>query len=119
MIQTSCISDDHLRGLLLGELSDEDAAPLETHLLECPQCVARTRSLRSADTLVIALQRARNAELPAAQSNSIDRLVQRLSDRSQWGTHPSLLDATVAPGAMEAAERSRPDCPAGTGCRAG
>jgi len=99
MSQTSCISDDLLRSLLLGELSEEDAAPLESHLLECLACVARMRSLRSADTLVVALQQARNTELPGVQSSSIDRLVQRLSDRSQLVTHSSLLDATVAPSA--------------------
>ncbi len=101
MIQSSCISDDHLRGLLLGELSDDDATPLENHLLECPACVARTRKLQSADTFVAALQHARKWELPAAQSSSIEMLVQRLSDRSQLATHSSLLDATVAPGEKE------------------
>src|SRR5439155_10738967 len=97
MSTTACIPDDRLILLLLGELSDDDAAPLESHLLDCPACVARTRSLRPADTLVAALRDARASELPAEQSSSVQRLVERLFDRSQLATHSSLLDATVAP----------------------
>jgi anti-sigma factor RsiW len=49
MSPTDCISEDQLRALVLGEVSEQDAGPLEEHLLECPQCVARTRALRSGD----------------------------------------------------------------------
>ncbi len=101
MPDATCIPDERLRPLLLGELSDEDAAPLESHLLECPQCVARTRTLRSSDTLVAALQNAGSPDLSAAASNSINQLVQRLSDRSQLTTQPSSLDATTAFGGAQ------------------
>jgi formylglycine-generating enzyme required for sulfatase activity/serine/threonine protein kinase len=90
--------------LLLGELSDQDAAPLEEHLLTCQTCVARTRSLRSADTLLVALQREGGQSFSAAQSSAIDQLVRRFSDRSHLATHSSLLDSTQDFGPKSSAE---------------
>jgi formylglycine-generating enzyme required for sulfatase activity len=98
MSATLCIPDDRLRALMLGELSEDDAGPLEEHLLQCADCVQRTRSLRSADTLVAALQVAGAEELSAAQSSVVEQLVERLCDRSQFSTHSSLLDPTDVPG---------------------
>src|SRR5262245_49768088 len=97
-MKTSCISDDQLRLLLVGELSDQDAQPLEQHLLDCPSCVARTRSLKSADTLVSALQHAGGSQAAGCESAVVDELVQKLSDRLHLATHSSLLDETQAPG---------------------
>jgi len=103
MNSSGCISDDRLKLLLVGELSDQEAQPLEQHLLECPSCVTRTRSLQSADTLVSALQHAGGGQPVGAQSAVIDQLVQKLSDRSHLATHSSLLDETQAPGAKASA----------------
>src|SRR5262245_29274047 len=98
MFDNVCIPDDRLKQLLVGGLSDQEAQPLEQHLLACPVCVARTRSLRSGDTLVLALQKAGGRSPCTDEPSVVGELVERLSDRSHLATHLSLLDETKAPG---------------------
>ena len=102
MNSPSCIPDDRLRELLLGELTEQESQPLEQHLLACPSCVARTRSLRSADTLVSALAGGL-ADADDSPSADIDRVMQQLTDRSHLATHLSLLDETQTLAAKSAA----------------
>lgn len=94
MTVSECISDEALKLLMVGKLSDAEAAPLDEHLLSCPSCVVRTRSLATADTLVSALQGAGVSEPSPDHSTTISKLVVHLRDRSQFGTLSSMFDAT-------------------------
>lgn len=103
MAVSACISDEALELLLLGKLPEADAEPLDEHLLHCPTCVARTRSLAGADTLVAELQPVGQADgMTPADAAAVSRLVARISDRSQFGTVSSMLDATHVSGTIKA-----------------
>jgi anti-sigma factor RsiW len=52
------ISDEDLELYCLGRATNEQLAPIEEHLLECPECVERAEALLEAiDTLRAALWR--------------------------------------------------------------
>lgn len=51
-------SDEQLELYCLGRATNEDLAPIEEHLLECPECLARAEAmLATIDSLRAALWR--------------------------------------------------------------
>jgi serine/threonine protein kinase len=72
-----CPDETALRRLALGQLADEEAAPLEEHLAGCDRCVAALQALPAGDSLVRGLQEARDAA-PLPEEERIERLARRL-----------------------------------------
>jgi WD40 repeat protein len=84
------IADVHR--LLLGQLSDVAAAPLEAHLLHCRRCGELAGSLAAEDVLVDAM-RAQKSVTPDPDGDVIEQLIGRLEGLSV-GSDPS-VSATV------------------------
>ncbi|MBI1348673.1 SUMF1/EgtB/PvdO family nonheme iron enzyme [bacterium] len=88
MSGTNCIPDPILPALLEGLLSDEESLLWEEHLLQCPQCLERTRNLTTSQTVA---GQSHDSVPPAREivdepiSPSLEALMQRLSDRSRFG----------------------------------
>ncbi|MBX3450957.1 MAG: SUMF1/EgtB/PvdO family nonheme iron enzyme [Planctomycetaceae bacterium] len=83
MLGPECIPDDVLQSLTVGDLSEEKAAFWEEHLLDCPECLARTRSVCKADTLVDALRASRHLQESADEAAAVEALKQRLVEASR------------------------------------
>jgi serine/threonine protein kinase len=71
-----CPGTATLEALLLGRLEDAQAAPLEDHLLSCPRCTTKAKSVVSHDTLVDAMREYRPR--PAEELAAVERIVDRL-----------------------------------------
>jgi formylglycine-generating enzyme required for sulfatase activity/serine/threonine protein kinase/WD40 repeat protein len=78
-----CLSDGVLHSLLVGMLTDDEVAACESHLAECPNCLVRTRNLKSSDTLNDLLSQAKGVEWSSEEEAEIQRLRSRLSDRER------------------------------------
>lgn len=83
MLSPECIPDDVLQSLTVGDLSEEKAASWEEHLLQCPDCLARTRSIGKADTLVDALRASRHLQESADEISAVEALEQRIVETSR------------------------------------
>ena len=94
---TQCPATDDLERLATGLISDEAAAPIERHLLECPACVERMGAVEADDTLLNALKAQSTVkEHPAERSDEFRRLVSRLGEMSPV-TLSTQLDLTNLP----------------------
>lgn len=80
---TRCPDLDDLKRFSAGGLTDEEAAPLEEHILGCPDCVARMPAVSMHDTFLDAL-RATPAVIGDGTTATID---------SQLGQHGRLTVA--------------------------
>jgi serine/threonine protein kinase/WD40 repeat protein/formylglycine-generating enzyme required for sulfatase activity len=83
VIASRCLSDDSLHSLLVGTMSDDDVAVCESHLAECPNCLVRTRSLKTSDTLDNLLSQMKDVEWSREEEAEIERLKPHIADRSQ------------------------------------
>jgi WD40 repeat protein/serine/threonine protein kinase len=72
-----CPDGAALQRLALGQLSDQEAAPLEEHLARCPRCAETLQALQLRDSLVQGLQGARAAP-PPPEWGRIEGLMRRL-----------------------------------------
>lgn len=83
MLGPACIPDDVLQNLTVGDLSEEEAASWEEHLLHCPECLERTRYVCKADTLVDALRASRHLQESADEAAAVEALKQRIVETSR------------------------------------
>ncbi|MCH7725457.1 MAG: protein kinase, partial [Planctomycetes bacterium] len=75
MISVPCPNTLVLGELLLGKLAEEQAEPLEEHLLQCDKCAAKAQTIRHEDTLVNVV---RAYQPPTGdKKQAIDRVVRR------------------------------------------
>jgi serine/threonine protein kinase len=74
---SACPDGDALRRLALGQLSEEEAAPLEGHLARCDRCATALQGPLAGDSLVRGLQEAR-AAAPLPEGDRIEGLTRRL-----------------------------------------
>ena len=105
-----CLSDDVLHSLLIGTMSDDDVAVCESHLTECPDCLVRTRSLKTSDTLDNLLAQARDVEWSSEEEAEIERLKSHVADRSQLLARNARTEATAmnaSPDRAPATDQSR------------
>jgi serine/threonine protein kinase/WD40 repeat protein len=86
MSQRECPGVEAWRALLLGELSEVEAAPLERHLLTCPACAARLEALEGENTLVQAM-RAQVSDAAWPRGEAVERLMSRLERISHADPH--------------------------------
>ncbi len=93
MVKEDCPNTLLLEELLLGRLSDDDAAPLEDHLAQCAECAAKAQTIRPHDTLVDAM---REYQPPAAGDDELARrMAQRLFPCSETpDPDPASTDST-------------------------
>jgi eukaryotic-like serine/threonine-protein kinase len=75
---SSCPDADTLQRLLLGQVSEAEAGPLEEHLADCTRCRALLPQLEGRDALIDTLRGGQSlaAELPRGEA--VDRLMRRL-----------------------------------------
>jgi serine/threonine protein kinase/Tfp pilus assembly protein PilF len=95
----ACPDDDVLRRLVLGQLSDAEAGPLEEHLAHCDRCAEVLQTLQPRDALTHGLQQARGAAGELSEGPLVQRLVQQLR---ALPTPPSGPDAAAADAAVAA-----------------
>jgi serine/threonine protein kinase/lipopolysaccharide biosynthesis regulator YciM len=76
---STCPGDTALRRLALGQLADDEAAPLEEHLARCDRCAEALQALQTADSLVRGLREAR-AAAPLPEQARIEGLARRLQE---------------------------------------
>lgn len=77
---SECPGAEQLRGLLLGELTDEAAEAVERHVEQCPRCGKLLPTIGADDDLVAAM-RARSTLAPdTSESATFDDLRRRLYD---------------------------------------
>jgi WD40 repeat protein len=101
-----CPDGDVLRRLVLGQLPEDEARPLEEHLARCDRCALALQGLGAEDSLVKELQDARAAALPGG--TVIDALVQRLS-----ALQPPTESQANTPSGAPGQESLPPDADAG------
>ena len=99
-----CLSDAVLQSLLIGGMTDAQAAPYEEHLAQCPECAERTRHLKTSDTLVALVAEAGRIECPAEEKEAARQLIERLSDRSKLSHTSPTLEATFVTSHPDQAE---------------
>jgi WD40 repeat protein/serine/threonine protein kinase len=75
---SSCPALAVLQRLLLGQVSDEEAEPLEQHLAKCTHCAELLRAIEARDPLVAALQEARVVAGQLAEGTTVQGLMQQL-----------------------------------------
>lgn len=82
---TSCPNVEILKAFALGYTAEVDAAEIETHLADCPACIAVLDQTGIADPLVAAVRTASPAEADSADRVFVDRLqaVGRPADPAQ------------------------------------
>ena len=85
---SSCPLPAQLEQLLLGLLPDDQAGPIEQHLLECDRCLGMTRALKVDDTLVNAMRAAPGAQTELARQEGISELTLRLRQMTASGIEP-------------------------------
>jgi hypothetical protein len=91
---SSCPDADSLLRLVLGQVPDPEAGPLEEHLARCQRCLALLPRLEVQDALVGRLRggEAVAAELP--QGDAVESLMQRLRGlRAAVATSPAEASA--------------------------
>lgn len=81
MIVRKCISEDRLIDFVMGEVRDDEAAGIEEHIRQCPECGAAIDSLRR--TLdIAALDRVPEPE-PAYWAHFAGNVAHRIRDRAE------------------------------------
>jgi serine/threonine protein kinase len=98
---STCPEGAVLRRLALGQLSDQEAAPLEEHLAQCGRCAETLQALQLRDTLVQGLQTARTTPAPP-EWGQVEGLIQRLQGLPPLPGDPEKDTATAVPGGTEA-----------------
>jgi serine/threonine protein kinase len=79
MSRTSACPDSAvLRRLVLGQLAEAEAEPLEEHLAQCNRCAEVLQALQPRDPLVDAIQEARGAAGELPEGSLVEGLMQRL-----------------------------------------
>jgi WD40 repeat protein len=98
-----------LERLLLGQVSEREAGPLEDHVERCASCFQTLKTLRVADTLVDALRRQPDgAELPLPEAAAAEDLVRRLKGlrSSPLTAKPPPAELTCTPMALDSPTHS-------------
>jgi serine/threonine protein kinase len=85
--RSNCPDGATLRRLALGQLSDQEAAPLEEHLARCAHCAETLQALHLRDGLVKGLQTARAAD-PPPEWALVEGLMHRLEGLQPGGPEP-------------------------------
>src|SRR5688572_11404906 len=107
----NCIPQDVLLALQAGGISDAEASAWEEHLLDCPDCLVRTRTIRNQDTLVAALNAGRGATLSTSESVVVQQLMQRLADRSQLESEVAEPSVAAEESTLHSQAKSVTDAP--------
>src|SRR5262245_20036970 len=100
-LTVSCPDEQHLRLLLQGRLSDDEAGDVERHLLACPSYMQSLQRLEAEDTLALALRDP--GELLEAPPDVSDSFIRRLKElrppatASGEDTAPSLPPGEARP----------------------
>ena len=91
-----CPSEHDLQQLLLGQIADAEAGPLEEHLEQCERCLQRASTLKLEDTLAEAVQA--QATMPELSTGElVAGLMERLEKlRPAVGPTPQTNAATIA-----------------------
>jgi eukaryotic-like serine/threonine-protein kinase len=77
----ACFGRDQLRGLLLGELSEQESAVISEHLAECPSCQATTESLAASDTLIETMRESGRRSMPTL-AKEVERVIAQMHELS-------------------------------------
>jgi WD40 repeat protein len=119
MDRPSPCPDRHpLERLLLGQVSEQEASPLEDHLQGCASCFELVKTLRVTDTLVDALgSRMDSADFPPSEAAAAEDLVVRIIrlGSAPLTAKPPPAELTCTPMALDDATRFGEDLQALTG----
>ena len=101
MLDDECPGTATLEALLLGRLDENQADPLEEHLLACPRCATKARTVVSQDTLVDAMRKYRPR--PAEDLEAVGRIVERLRSVAESSASASAVEIESAQSSVERA----------------
>lgn len=94
--RASCPQPDLLAQLLIGQLSQSQAEPLEQHLLQCSACATAAQTLSTHDTLIEAMRTYQ--PLVAEDESAVKRLAGRVQQSLPTGTSAEVIDLSSADG---------------------
>ncbi len=93
---SSCPAAADLRRLLLGQVPDDQAEPIEQHLLECRRCVQALGSLKDEDAVMLALRQGSGAD-EVGQGAEVEALIRRVAGLGGRATPDPAGAPTLAP----------------------
>jgi hypothetical protein len=104
MAPTRCPEVEQLQHFALGQLSEEEAGPVERHLAQCEHCIAAVGSLETADVLTEAL-RAPTTVVERPGDDAVARLIAQLKGLGPGAVRPAAEGA--GPGGTSPEEAAR------------
>jgi len=108
MPNVSCPTDQDLQQLLLGQIPDAEAEPLEEHLEQCDRCLQAASTLKAEDTLAEAV-RCQAAVVELSTGDIVEGLMQRLEK-----LRPAMAPAPQSTAGTIPGDATPPAAPAGT-----
>jgi TolB-like protein len=100
-LPSPCPDVEQLQHFTLGQLSEEEAEPLEQHLAQCAHCVAAIGSLETADVLTDALRAPTTVVEPCPAADRVARLIAHLKGLGPGTSKPATAGASLEEAARE------------------